>query len=164
MTLHPAGQFSTRALSMLMLAAFAGVALWLFVPWDRAGSGWGAGGDAALPPSLRVDGDIQVETIDGSVTRLVIPVSLRGQQGIALTEGANVRAETLLGEGAAAAVPATASVTWLDGNNDRMLDSDEHALLTVNLPAGSSVHPANPLRLVVQPGTTAALVIENVLP
>ena len=43
------------------------------------------------------------------------------------------------------------------------LDPGEHALLTVDLPAASSIHPDNPLRLVIAEANGANLVIENVL-
>ncbi|HEY8173253.1 MAG TPA: hypothetical protein VIH21_09190 [Dehalococcoidia bacterium] len=161
MTLNPV--YSTRSLSLLLVAAFAGMALWLFLPWDRAGSGWSDSGDAALPPSLRVDGAVEVTSNGNIVTRLVVPLALRGDEGISLGDAGTIRAETFMSESAAAAVPATYSVAWLDGNGDQILDSGEHAVLTVNLPERSSVHPANPLRLVIHPVGSVALVIEDVL-
>lgn len=160
MTLHPAPHYSTRGISMLMLAAFAAVAAWLFVPWDRAGSGFGGGGDAALPPSIRLDGDVTSESTQGDITRLLVPVTLRGDEPLALPDGGRVRAETLLGEGASAAVPATYTLTWLAGNGDGLLESGERALLTVDLPANSGVREQNPLRLVIFPGESTSLVVE----
>lgn len=160
--------FSTRSVSLVMLAAFGGIALWLFLPWGAGrGHGNSSGGDAsaALPPSLRVDGAVQVESHDDIVTRLVVPLAVRGEERIALTDdGGRMRAETLMGETASAAVPATYSVGWLDGNGDRNLDPGEHATLTVELPARSSVHPGNPLRLVIRPAGGGSLVVEDVLP
>ncbi len=164
MTINPAARYSTRGISLVMLAAFAGVAMWLFLPWGRAGSGFGGGGDAALPSSVRLDGDVGVESTQGDITRLTVPVALRGDESIALPDGGRVRAETLLGEGASAAVPATFTVTWLDGNGDQSLDAGERALLTIDLPANSGVRAENALRLVVMPGTSTPLVIEDVLP
>ena len=64
---------------------------------------------------------------------------------------------------ASAAVPATYTLAWLDGNGDRILDPGEHALLTVDLPAVSTVHPNNPLNLVLKPADGSTLVIEDVL-
>ncbi len=167
MVLNPATH-STRSISLLMFAAFAGVALWLFAPVGLGGSGSGSssgnGGSAsaALPSSLKVDGAVQVESRDNIVTRLVVPLALRGSQSINL-DGGKLRAETAMSDTAAAAVPATYSVTWLDGNGDRMLDAGEHALLTVNLPAVSTVHPGNPLNLVVTAADGSKLTIENVI-
>lgn len=158
MLLNPA--YSTRTISLLLVAAFAGFALWLFQPWD-AGSGW-TGGDAALPPSLKVDGEVQVTAQNNVVTRLVVPIALRGDEGIAI-DGSKIRAETSLAETAAAAVPATFSLDILDGNGDRVIDPGEHALLTVDLPENTSVHPGNPLRLVIQPSASVSLIIEDVL-
>src|SRR5512146_1078882 len=103
MLANPA-QFSTRPVSMLMLAAFGGLALWLFTPLSDLGSSSGAG--AQLPPSLRVAGPVQVESADNVVTRLVVPLGVRGDVGIALTdESGAIRAETELAVTAAAAVP-----------------------------------------------------------
>ena len=165
MALNPA-TYSTRSLSILMFAAFAGAALWLFAPIGLGGSGSGSsnGGSASvgLPPSLKVDGAVQVESQDNVVTRLVVPLAVRGSQGIDL-DGGKLRAETAMSDTAAAAVPATYSVTWLDGNGDRMLDAGEHALLTVNLPAVSTVHPGNPLNLVIKTVDGSKLIIEDVI-
>lgn len=154
--------YSTRRLSILMLAAFAGIALWLFAPWD-AGADLTPNGNAALPPSLAVDGPVDVTSEDGIVRRLEIPLAVRGDDGIVLGEGATVRVETFMSESAAAAVPASHSVAWLDGNGDDRLDPGEHAVLTVELPARTSVHPDNPLRLVVKPVDSMSLVIEDVI-
>ena len=89
----------------------------------------------------------------------------RGDEGIALPAIGRVRAETLISESASAAVPATYTVAWLDGNGDSILDPGEHAVLTVDLPPTSSVHPDNPLGLVITARTSGvALVIEDVLP
>jgi hypothetical protein len=161
MTLNPA--YSTRTVSLLLIAAFAAVALWLFLPWDRSASNWDGSGDAALPPTLKVDGTVDVTSKDNVVTRLVIPVTLWGDEGVALG-GGTVRAETSLSESAAAAVPATYSVEWLSGNGDSILDKGEQALVTVDLPERTSVHPGNPLRIVIKPVDSVSLVIEDVLP
>ena len=159
--------YSTRPISLVMLAAFGGLALWLFLPWGGGSSSSSGSGDdagAALPPSLRVDGAVQVESHDNIVTRLIVPLAVRGGESIALTdEGGRMRAETLMGETASAAVPAHYSVAWLDGNGDRNLDPGEHATLTVDLPARSSIHPGNPLRLVLRPASGGSLIIEDVL-
>ncbi|HYM16764.1 MAG TPA: hypothetical protein VEZ14_14525 [Dehalococcoidia bacterium] len=166
MTLNPA-TYSTRSVSMVMLAVFAATALWLFAPWGGghgAGSGGGNAG-AALPPSLKLDGQVQVQTQGNVVTRLVVPLTVRGTQGILLTDDSgNMRAETLMSATAAAAVPAHYTVTWLNGNGDHVLDPGERAILTVDLPAHSSVHPGNPLDLVIYPAAGGGtLKIENVL-
>lgn len=155
--------YSTRHISMLMLAVFAGIALWLFVPWGRLGGGFGSDGNAALPPSLQVDGTVDVTSVDGVVTRLVVPLAVRGDDGIVLGDRATVRAETFMAPTAAAAVPTTHSIAWLDGNGDERLDPGEHAVLTVDLPARTSVHPQNPLRLVIKPVDSMPLVIEDVI-
>jgi hypothetical protein len=169
MTLNPA-TYSTRSLSLLMIALFAGTALWLFAPsgFGVSGSGSGNGGDAsnasaALPSSVKVDGTVQVESHDNIVTRIVVPLSLRGSDSIAISNDAKLRAETAMSDTAAAAVPATFSIKWLDGNGDSMLDAGEHAVLTVDLPAVSTIHPGNPLDLVLKSAEGATLTIENVL-
>lgn len=154
--------YSTRHVSFLMLAAFAGIALWLFAPWD-AGSNLAPDGNAALPPSLHVDGPVDVTSEDGIVRRIIVPLAVRGDDGIVLGGGATVRAETFMSDSAAAAVPATHSILWSDGNGDDRLDPGEHAVLTVDLPARTSVHPENPLRLVVKPVDSMPLVIEDIL-
>ncbi len=161
--------YPTRTLALLMLAAFAGVALWLFAPrsiGSSTGSQSGNGGNAsaAVPASLKVDGDVTVDTRNNVVTRLVVPLAVRGNESIALGDDAGkLRAETAMSDSASAAVPATYNVTWLGGNGDHVLDPGEHALLTVILPAASSVHPNNPLRLVIAEANGANLVIEDVL-
>jgi len=168
MALNPA-TYSTRSLSLILLAAFAAMALWLFAPWGGGrGSNPAPGGadaGAALPPSLKVAGPVQVETQDNVVTRLVVPLTVRGDEGIALTDdNGNMRAETLMSDTAAAAVPARYSIAWTGGNGDRILDPGETAIMTVDLPERSSVHPGNPLDLVIYPAADGGrLVIEDVL-
>ncbi len=159
--------YSTRSISIVMLAAFAGLGLWLFAPWPGHGAGSGSGGNAnaALPPSLRVDGQVQVESRDGVVTRIVVPLAVRGSESVTIgADDGGLRAETSLSDSASATVPATYDVAWLDGNGDRNLDPGEHAVLTADLPEHSSVHPGNPLRLVLHAAGAPALVIEDVLP
>jgi len=154
----------TRAVSTLMIAAFAGVAVWMFGPaLDGSGFGDGQGDNAALPPSLRLDGPVQVTSEGGSVNQLVVPLSVRGDEGIDLSRDFDLRAETAMSDSAAAAVPSAYRVDWLSGNGDGMLDPGEQALLTVTLPVPSSVHPDNPLRLVLKPASGSSLVIEDVL-
>jgi hypothetical protein len=167
MALNPA-TYSTRSLSILMFAAFAGAAIWLFAPLGGGGSGSGSGSsggaNASLPSSLKVDGVVQVESRDNIVTRILVPLAVRGTQGIPLADDSgNLRAETAMADTASAAVPATYTLAWLDGNGDRILDPGEHALLTVDLPAVSTVHPNNPLNLVLKPADGSTLVIEDVL-
>lgn len=167
MALNPA-TYSTRSISLVMLAAFAGVALWMFAPWGGQGggsnSGGGMGASAGLPPSLKVDGQTQVDSHAGVVTRLVVPLAVRGESGIALSDDkGGMRAETAMSDTASAAVPATYSVKWLDGNGDQILDPGEHAVLTVDLPSVSTIHPENPLRLVLRTPGGATLIIEDVL-
>jgi hypothetical protein len=154
--------YSTRLVSMVMLAAFGAAAIWLFAPWGGGLHSGGAG--AQLPPSLRVAGQVHVESHDNVVTRLVVPLTVRGHEGIALTDASGaIRAETEMSATAAAAVPATYSVAWTNGNGDNVLDPGETALLTVDLPARSSVHPGNPLRLVFETPNGGTLAIEDVL-
>jgi hypothetical protein len=159
----------TRALSTLMIAAFAGIALWMFVP-AIAGSTFGGGGsdggatdNSSLPASLKVDGTVQATSQDGVVTRLIVPLAVRGDEGIDLGGAFQLRAETYLNESASAAVPTTYAIEWLGGNGDSVLDPGEKAVMTVDLPTPSSVHPQNPLRLVLKPEQGMNLVIEDVL-
>jgi hypothetical protein len=161
MALNPA-IYSTRSISLIALALFAGVALWLLEPWSFGGGSNGESSPGQLPSMLRVDGGVQVETTGDVVTKLVVPIAVRGDQSIDLS-GGDLRAETALAETALAAVPATYGVAWQDGNGDRLLDPGERALLTVDLPEKSSVHPDNPLRLVFKPGAGPTLIIEDVL-
>jgi hypothetical protein len=163
MALSPALN-GTRALSTLMIAAFAGIALWMFAP--AIGStfgGDGGSGDATLPASLKVDGEVQATSESDTVTRLVVPLAVRGDAGIDLGGAFQVRAETVMAPGASAAVPATYTIEWLGGNGDQVLDPGEKAIMTVDLPAPSSVHPDNPLRLVLKPAQGVNLVVEDVL-
>jgi hypothetical protein len=157
--------YSTRSLSLVMLAAFAGIGLWLFAPWGGGqGTGHDGGAGAALPASLKLDGAVQVESADNVVTRLVLPLAVRGDQSIDLTAAAaRLRAETEMSESASAAVPATYSLAWSDGNGDQVLDPGEHVVMTVDLPSPSSVHPGNPLQLVITPSGGGRFVIEDVL-
>jgi hypothetical protein len=163
MTLNHAS-YSTRTISILMAAAFAGMALWLFAPWGggQAGSGDSNEASGALPASLKLDGGVQVESQDNVVTKLVLPLAVRGDERVNMT-GAKLRAETAMSDTATAAVPATFSIAWADGNGDTILDPGEHATATVTLPANSSIHPANPLDLVFTTANGSALRIEDVL-
>ncbi len=158
---HPT-TYSTRSLSLLMFAAFAGAAIWLFAPHSFGGSG-GGDASASLPSSLKVDGTVQVQTQGDVVTHLVVPLALRGTEGIRLDASARLTAVTAMSDTASAAVPTMHSVSWLDGNGDDVLDAGEHALLTVDLPATSSVHPGNPLELVLRTSDGSTLTIEDVL-
>jgi len=163
MALTPA-LHGTRALSTLMIAAFAGLALWMFAP--AIGSSFGGGDgpvNATFPASLKVDGEAQVTSQDDVVTRLIVPLAVRGDEGIDLGRDFDLRAETVMDLGASAAVPATYSIEWLGGNGDSVLDPGEKAAMTVELPAPSSVHPDNPLRLVLKPAQGVNLIIEDVL-
>jgi len=164
MALNPPADIS-RTVSLLILATFAGFALWLFAPFGGNGSGAGTGGDdnVALPASLRVDGGVQVESQNDVVTRLIVPLAVRGDEGIDLGGDFRLRAETSLAESAAAAVPATYELAWLDGNGDMVLDPGERAIMTVHLPETSAVHPWNPLDLVLKPADGVGLVIKDVL-
>ena len=162
MTLNPALQFPTRTLVILGIAAFAAMALWLFLPGGSQTS-WMGSGNAALPPSLHVDGTVGVTSADNVVTKLIVPLAVRGDDGITLTEGGRLHATTLMSDTAAAAVPATYTVAWLDGNGDEILDPGEHAVLTVGLPERSSVHPGNPVGLIIRPIDSMPLTIEDVL-
>lgn len=167
MTLNPA-TYSTRSMSLVMLAAFAGVALWMFAPWGGQGGRDSGPGDAtagaALPPSLKIDGVAHAESHKGVVTRLTLPLAVRGTTGISLDrDTGSMRAETAMSDSASAAVPVKYSVNWLDGNGDQILDPGEHAVMTVDLPSASIVHPENPLRLVIKTASGGTLVIENVL-
>lgn len=163
MALNPS-TYSTPSLSMLMVAAFAGAAIWLFAPSGfGAGNGGGDHASAGLPSSLRVDGVVQVESHNNIVTHLVVPLAVRGAQGVMLDGSARLRAETAMSDTASAAVPAAYSVSWLDGNHDLVLDPGEHALLSVDLPAVSTIHPGNPLDLVITPVDGAVLIIEHVI-
>jgi hypothetical protein len=150
----------------MMLAAIAGLSLWLFQPWSGLGGDSGAsGGDGAsgaAPPSAEVDGTVHVETSGETVTRLVVPIVVLGEGGLSL-DGSRLHAETALAETALAAVPATFVVEVVDGNGDAVLDAGEHALLTVELPASSSVHPENPLSLTFALADGGRLVIKDVL-
>lgn len=166
MILHPA-HYSTRSVSLVVLAALAGVALWVFAPWGwgRSGSGGPSAGNAETPPRLQVNGAVQVESHDGVVTRLVVPIALAGNDSIVLPDDTGgMRAETSLSETASAAVPVHYDAAWTDGNGDRVLDPGEHATLTVDLPATSSVRAENPLRLVIHAQDRTLLAIEGVLP
>ena len=164
MTLSPAFTLPTRTFALVAAAALLAAALWLFLPAGSETSWPGAGGGASLPSSLRVDGEVSVQSTGGVVTSLTVPLSVRGDDPIVLTEGGRLHASTFMSETAAAAVPSTYSVTWLDGNGDEMLDPGEHAVLTVELPYPSPVRDGNPLELIVRPVEGMPLVIEDVLP
>jgi hypothetical protein len=156
---------STRPLTLVLLAAFAGLALWLFIPWGNGGGSTSGGSEsspAQLPSMLTRSGDVVIETDGDDITRIEVPVSLRGDDPIDITAGV-LRAETALAETALAAVPATYSVEWQAGNGDALLEAGETALLVVDLPAGSGVRESNPLDLVLKLENGPTLVIEDVL-
>jgi hypothetical protein len=160
--------YSTRSISLILLAAFAGMALWLFTPAFGRGSngstsGPGGGSVAGTAPaSVHIDGAAEYEATDNVVTRVFVPVAV-GEGAPLDLSGAIVRAETAMADTASAVVPATFRIDWRDGNGDRLLDPGEHAVLTVDLPSTSTVHPENPLRLVFRRDGGTTLVIEDVL-
>ncbi len=162
MTFSPELQLPTRTLAMLAIAAFGAMALWLFLPGGSPSS-WMGSSNASLPPSLHVAGTVDVTSVDNVVTQLIVPLAVRGNDGIILTDGGLLHATTLMSDTASAAVPATYTVTWLGGNGDEILDPGEHAVLTVELPERSSVHPGNPVDLIIWPIDSMALTIEDVL-
>jgi hypothetical protein len=126
----------------VMIAAFAGVAAWLLVPALKGGSGPVSGNaDAARPSSLalwllgpkapsrqaglssadvnaarssilKVDGAVQIASHDDIVTRLVVPLAIRGDQNVAFTDDiGKVSAETSMSETGTAVIPATSTIT-----------------------------------------------------
>ena len=156
--------YSTRSISLIMLGAFAGLGLWLLMPFGQGG-GSTPGGESSpsqLPSMIRLEGAVQVQTQGDVVTGLVVPVSVRGDEGIDLSSG-RLRAETALAETALAVVPATFSIEWQSGNGDSVLDPGETALMHVALPNDSSIHPENPLDLVFVPDVGPTLIIKDVL-
>ena len=161
MTLNPAFSSPTRMLTIMAVAAFGAMALWLFLPGGS--QTWMRSGNAAPSPSLHVAGAVGVTSVDNVVTELVVPLAVRGNDGITLTEGGRLHATTLMSDTASAAVPATYTVAWLDGNGDEVLDPGEHAVLTVALPSPSSVHPGNPVDLIIRPIDSIPVTIEDVL-
>jgi hypothetical protein len=158
--------YSTRSLSLIILAALTGFGLWFFAPSFGFDGGSGSGGNndasAGLPAMFRVEGAVSVETSGDVVTGLVVPISVRGDESIDLN-GGKLRAETALAETSLAVVPATFSIEWQGGNGDDLLDPDETALMTVTLPEKSSIHPENPLTLVYTSDGGPTLKIEDVL-
>jgi hypothetical protein len=156
-----------RPLSLAILGALLSLGLWLFLPWGRIHSSFlsSGGGDnnAAAAPSLKTDGPPQIESQDNVLTRLIVPISVSGSAVRLPDHDGTLRAETSLSESAAATAPGTYGVDWLDGNGDDMLDPGEHAQLIVDLPAKSSIHPANPLRLVIYTADNALLPVEHVI-
>jgi hypothetical protein len=164
MPIHPAHSIlPMRTLWLACVAILAALAVWLFVPGGRAPSLTG-GGDAALPPSLMVDGAVSATSENGSVVRLEVPLAVRGDDRIRLTQDGRIHAVTYMAETASAAVPATYTLSWLNGNGDEFLDLGEHAVLTAQLPAGSLVTAENPAKLVIKPVDSTPLTIEDVLP
>jgi hypothetical protein len=94
------------------------------------------------------------------VTRLVVPLTVRGDDGIVLTEGRRLHASTHMSESASAAVPATYRVEWPASDGDEILEPGERAIVTVDLPSPSSVHAGNPLDLIIRPIDGVALTVE----
>ncbi len=159
MTLHPAARFPVGNMVIALAAAFAALAVWAFAPSGGDTSWSGTDGVASLPPSLAVDGEVEVTSAGDSVTRLVVPLAVRGDDGIVLTEGRRLHATTVMSDSASAAVPANYSVAWTNGNGDETLDPGEQAVLTVDLPSPSSVHPGNPIDLIIRPVEGIALTV-----
>jgi hypothetical protein len=155
--------FQSRSLLMLAGAAFLAMTLWLYAPTITSLRG-GDDGSAALPASLQVDGDVDVVSENGMVSRLIVPLSVRGDEPILLTEGRRLHASTFMSDTAAAAVPAQYTLEWLGGDGDEFLDPGERALLTVDLPVPSPVRPENPMELIIRPVDGVPLVIHDVLP
>ena len=162
MPTYPAQSFPMRTVWMAAIAGVIALAIWLLAP--NGGPAVPGTGDAELPPVLRVDGDVKSATVDGSVVSIEVPLAVRGDDGVRLTQGGRIDAVTYMAETASASVPATYTVGWLDGNGDEFLDPGEHAVLTAILPAGSAVSAENPAKLVIRPADAPSLTIEDVLP
>jgi hypothetical protein len=162
MALNPAHALPLRTLWLASIAVLLAAALWLF--WRDGAPIWTGSGDAALPPSLKVDGAVTSTVQDGAVIQIRVPLTLRGSDAIHLVQDGRIHAVTYMAETASAAVPATYDVEWLDGNGDEFLDADEHVVMTVDLPAGSPVTVENPAKLVIKPIDSMPLTIEGVLP
>lgn len=155
--------YSTRSMSLVMLAGLAGLGLWLFAPFGFGGSpSGGESSPSQLPALIQVDGPVVTDTNGDDVVGLSVPISVRGDDSIDLS-AAKLRAETALADTALAVVPATFDVEWATGNGDFVLDPGEQATLKVALPADSSVSPDNPLDLVFVPSAGPTLVLEDVL-
>jgi hypothetical protein len=163
MTLSPARNSPARTLALLGLAALLAIALWAYLPVSFPSPLEGRSA-ASLPPSIFVDGTVEVTSVDGAVSRLVVPLAVRGDDPILLTSGRRLHASTFMSESAAAAVPAVYTVSWLDGNGDELLDPGEHAVLTIDLPVPSPVRPDNPMELIIRPVEGVPLIIKDVLP
>lgn len=163
MTLPLTSPLPIRMMLLMGLVALAGLALWVYAP---SGTGWigGSEGGASSPSALTVDGNVEVTSENGMVSRLVVPLSVSGDERILLTEGRRIHAATFMSETAAAAVPAAYSLAWLDGNGDEFLDPGEHAVLTVDLPVPSPVRAENAMELIIRPVDGLPLVIRDVLP
>lgn len=162
MALNPA-MYSTRTLSLLLLSAFAGTALWFFQPWSGSGSGSGGGAGASAPAAVKIAGVVAIEANEDVVTRVRVPLAVSGRESVGLGPGANVRAETELSDSATAAVPGSYTVEWTSGNGDDTLEPGEQAMLIVDLPAKSSVHPDNPLRLVLRYPDGRTVAVDDVI-
>jgi hypothetical protein len=156
MTLHPA-HHPARIAFMLLFAAFAAILVWMFLP----------GGDSNWTPPRRAAAFAArrwgCECATADTSKLDVPLAVRGEDGIRLMDDGKVHASTVMGEGASSVVPAVYAVTWLDGNGDETLDPGEHAILHVELAPNTTVHPGNPLDLIVRPVDSAPLTIEGVL-
>ena len=126
MPMYPAQNLPIRTLWMAGVAGVIALAIWLLAP-SGGGPAVPGVGDAELPPALRVDGAVTSESIDGSVVSIEVPLALRGDDGVRLTQDGRIDAVTYMAETASASVPATYTVRWLDGNGDEFLDPGEHA-------------------------------------
>ena len=159
MAFNPASPLTTRNLGLALVAALVAFSFWKLAPSGE--SGWtGTDSAASLPPSLAVDGEVAATTSGDFVTRLVVPLTVRGEDGILLTEGRRLHASTHMSESASAAVPAIYSVACPSGDGDEVLEPGERAVVTVDLPAPSSVHPGNPLELIIRPIDGVALTVQ----
>lgn len=164
MPTYPAQTFpSIRTLWLVAIAGMTALSLWLLLP-GNGGSPWSDDGIASLPPSFKVDGTVRSSSSNGAVVRLEVPLALRGTDAIRLTEGGRIHAVTYMADTASAAIPATYTLSWINGNGDEFLDPGERALLVVDLPEGSLLTAENPAKLVIKPVDAAPLTIEGVLP
>lgn len=154
--------YSTRGLSAILVAAFAGVALWLFVPAFN-GTPVGDSSPSQQPSLLQVEGDVSVTSDEaGDIVSILISVTVHGDQSVNLNDY-KVRAESALAETALAAVPATFLVEERSGNGDGLLDPGETAVLSVTLASHSSIGTDNPLDIVFTSATGPTLIIDDVL-
>lgn len=113
---------------------------------------------------LKIQGEVRAETQNNAISRLVVPLAVRGDQNnIALPgESGTLSVEVAWSETASAVIPATYTLRRLEADRTALFSPGEQAELTIELPATPPIRPEHSVDLVIRTANGERLVIQDV--